>query len=346
MNFPAPSRLRLDSAALVNNWKTMARLSGSAATGAAVKANAYGLGAREVVPRLWAAGCRDFFVAHWGEAEDIADLVPTSNIAVLNGVCGDDIAKAKALGAVPVLNTPKQIALWKAHGGGRCHVMLDSGINRLGIGPEQFVQGLFAGLEIDILMSHLASADEDCDQNHLQLEQFVQLSEQITAQRRSLANSAGIGLGSDYHFELTRPGLAIYGGIARQGYSDLVQQVVFPQARVLQLRNVSPGSSVGYNATWRAERETRIATLAFGYADGYFRAFSNIGSVFANKIECPIIGRVSMDLITIDVSAAPMLEEGEWCEIGFSLSQAAQLTDMSQYELLTSLSDRAEHIWF
>lgn len=324
----------------------MARLSGSAATGAAVKANAYGLGAREVVPRLWAAGCRDFFVAHWGEAEDIADLVPTSNIAVLNGVCGDDIAKAKALGAVPVLNTPKQIALWKAHGGGRCHVMLDSGINRLGIGPEQFVQGLFAGLEIDILMSHLASADEDCDQNHLQLEQFVQLSEQITAQRRSLANSAGIGLGSDYHFELTRPGLAIYGGIARQGYSDLVQQVVFPQARVLQLRNVSPGSSVGYNATWRAERETRIATLAFGYADGYFRAFSNIGSVFANKIECPIIGRVSMDLITIDVSAAPMLEEGEWCEIGFSLSQAAQLTDMSQYELLTSLSDRAEHIWF
>lgn len=345
MSFPAPSRLRLDGAALVANWKYMAKLSGSAATGAAVKANAYGLGAREVVPRLWAAGCRDFFVAHWGEAAEIADLVPTSNIAVLNGVCEDDIAEAKTLGALPVLNTPKQIALWKAYGGGLCHVMLDSGINRLGIGPEQFTQDLFAGLEIDILMSHLASADEDIDQNNLQLQQFVQISEQVSARRRSLANSAGIGLGSDYHFELTRPGLAIYGGVARIGYSHFVRQVVFPQARVLQLRSVSSGSSVGYNATWRAEKETRIATLAFGYADGYFRAFSNRGSVFVNKIECPIIGRVSMDLITIDASAAPMLEEGEWCEIGFSLLEAAQLTDLSQYELLTSLSDRAERIW-
>lgn len=341
MNFPAPSRLRLDSAALVNNWKTMARLSGSAATGAAVKANAYGLGAREVVPRLWAAGCRDFFVAHWGEAEDIADLVPTSNIAVLNGVCGDDIAKAKALGAVPVLNTPKQIALWKAHGGGRCHVMLDSGINRLGIGPEQFGQGLFAGLEIDILMSHLASADEDCDQNRLQLKQFVQISDQVTARRRSLANSAGIGLGSDFHFELTRPGISLYGGMTNK---DL-RQVVFPEARVLQVRTLPPGSPVGYNSTFISDAQMHVATLAIGYADGYARALSNVGTVLLDGKERPIIGRVSMDLVTIEIGDASNLKEDDWVSLSFDLSCTSERSGVSPYELLTRLGNRSVRYW-
>ena len=345
MSFAAPLRLRLDSEALVANWRAVAALSGNAQTGAAVKADAYGLGAREVVPRLWNAGCRDFFVAHWGEAEALADLIPTSSIAVLNGIAEQDVDAAKALGAAPVLNTPHQIALWKAANGGRCHVMLDSGINRLGIGPEQLSPGLFDGVDIDILLTHLASADEDVPQNGRQLAMFVEMSAGISANRRSMANSAGIALGSDYHFDLTRPGLALYGGVAHSRLQKTICQVVLPQARIIQIRNVAAGEAVGYNATYTTQMESTVATLAIGYADGYFRDFSNSGSVFINGTECPVLGRVSMDLITVDISAMPAPAEGNWCDINFELSNASHSSGVSQYELLTGLSRRAQRLW-
>ncbi len=341
MNFPAPSRLRLDSAALVNNWKTMARLSGSAATGAAVKANAYGLGAREVVPRLWAAGCRDFFVAHWGEAAEIADLVPAQNIYVLNGICDEDVLQARELGAIPVLNTPAQIALWRASGGGRCHVMLDSGMNRLGIGPEQFDPLLFEEMDIDIAMSHLASADEDVPQNALQLASFIELSERTGYRRRSLANSCGILLGNEYHFDLTRPGISLYGGLALDG----LQQVAFPEARILQVRILPVGSPVGYNSTFIAKSDIRVATVAIGYADGYVRALSNVGTVLVDEMELPVIGRVSMDLVTVDISNAPHLTEGDRITFKFALDIAAELSGISPYELLTGLGARSDRCW-
>ncbi|RDV06866.1 alanine racemase [Sphingorhabdus pulchriflava] len=345
MSFAAPLRLRLDSEALIANWRAMASLSGNAQTGAAVKADAYGLGAREVVPRLWKAGCRDFFVAHWGEAEALADLIPTSSIAVLNGIAEQDVEAAIALGAAPVLNTPHQISLWKNANGRRCHVMLDSGINRLGIGPEQFSPKLFDRLDIDILLTHLASADEDVPQNAQQLTTFIAMSEGISAKRRSMANSAGIALGSDYHFDLTRPGLALYGGAAHLHLRTSIRQVVLPQARILQVRDVAAGSTVGYNATYTTQKRTTVATLAIGYADGYFRGFSNSGSICVNGTECLVLGRVSMDLITVDVSAAPEVAEGDWCDVNFDLRLASEWSGMSQYELLTALSDRADRRW-
>lgn len=323
----------------------MAALSGNAQAGAAVKADAYGLGAREVVPRLWQAGCRDFFVAHWGEAEALADLLPTSSIAVLNGITEQDVAAAMELGAAPVLNTPHQIALWKAANGGRCHVMLDSGISRLGIGPEQLSSRLIEGLDIDILLTHLASADEDVPQNAQQLARFIAMSAGISATRRSMANSAGIALGSDYHFNLTRPGLALYGGVAHSHLRSSISQVVQPQARILQIRDVAAGEGVGYNATYTAQKETTVATLAIGYADGYFRGFSNSGSVCIDGVECPVLGRVSMDLITVDISAVPSPAEGDWCGINFELGNASRSSGVSQYELLTGLSRRAERLW-
>lgn len=345
MSFAAPLRLRLDSEALIANWRAMAALSGNAQAGAAVKADAYGLGAREVVPRLWQAGCRDFFVAHWGEAEALADLLPTSSIAVLNGITEQDVAAAMELGAAPVLNTPHQIALWKAANGGRCHVMLDSGISRLGIGPEQLSSRLIEGLDIDILLTHLASADEDVPQNAQQLARFIAMSAGISATRRSMANSAGIALGSDYHFNLTRPGLALYGGVAHSHLRSSISQVVQPQARILQIRDVAAGEGVGYNATYTAQKETTVATLAIGYADGYFRGFSNSGSVCIDGVECPVLGRVSMDLITVDISAVPSPAEGDWCGINFELGNASRSSGVSQYELLTGLSRRAERLW-
>ncbi len=345
MSFAPPLRLLLDGAALVANWKWLASQSGAAECGAAVKADAYGLGAREVVPRLWQAGCRDFFVAHWGEAAAIADLLPPERIAVLNGFDADDPAEALQFGAIPVLNTPGQIARWKGAGGGKCHIMLDSGINRLGLGPEQLDAGLLASLDIDMMLSHLASADEDVPQNAAQLALFNQMASGITARRKSMANSAGIMLGQDYHLELTRAGVALYGGIARPEMADWIKPVAAVEASVLQTRTIEAGAAVGYNATYRAESSMRIATLAIGYADGYWRSFSNRGSVRFGDAAMPVIGRVSMDLLIVDATNAPNLAEGDWVQLDYDLPHAASISGMSQYELLTGLGQRANRIW-
>ena len=338
--FSAPVRLRIDYDALVSNWRAMAKASGHAKTGAAVKANAYGLGARDAVKRLSASGCQDFFVAHWQEATAISDLVQPDQISVLNGVSTEDNQAVISFGAIPVLNTPSQIQGWKLAGGGKCHIMLDTGINRLGIGPEQDISGLLDGLDIDILMSHLASADEDVVQNEQQLKLFTQLSSEITVQRRSLANSAGIMLGTEYHFDLTRPGLALYGGIARPEMADIIKQVAYPQARILQIRMLQAGDPVGYNGTFNCKQTTRVATVAIGYADGYRRAFSNVGACTFEGARLPILGRVSMDLITIDVGNALDLSEGDWVDIEYDLQNAAHTSGLSQYELLTGLGHR------
>ncbi|MBK8374469.1 alanine racemase [Sphingorhabdus sp.] len=343
--FAAPLRLRLDGEALVANWRTLSKLSGSGATGAAVKADGYGVGASEVSRRLWEAGCRDFFVAHWSEAVALSKVIPAQNIAVLNGIQLQDIPAIRALDAVPVLNTPLQIEHWKTSGGGRCHVMLDSGINRLGIGPGQISSDLFNGLDIDMLCSHLASADEDVPQNDAQLRLFTDMSTGIACRRRSFANSAGIVLGKDFHFDLTRPGLSLYGGIARAELAGNIRQVVFPSARVLQIREHEAGAPIGYNATYRTTGSKRIATLAIGYADGYFRAFSAIGYVEIGGEKHPVLGRVSMDLVTVDITHVQDVAEGDWIDIGFELHEASYATGTSQYELLTGIGSRADRVW-
>ncbi len=341
----SPIRLRLDGDALTHNWQQLAKLSGNAATGAAVKADAYGLGAREVVRRLSDIGCRDFFVAHWSEAKAIADIIPANQISVFNGVSEADLKVAQELGAVPILNNPNQIALWKQIKGGRCHVMLDSGINRLGIGPEQIDASLFDGLDIDILASHLACADEDVAQNKAQLDCFKQMATGIKAKRLSLASSAGIMLGSSYHFNLTRPGLSLYGGIARPEMDTFIKPVVHISSQIVQLRELNAGDPVGYNATYSCTKKTRVATAAIGYADGYFRGFSNKGSVCFGELSLPVIGRVSMDLITIDASQATSLQEGDWVDIAYNLPEASRASGYAQYELLTGLGRRSDRSW-
>lgn len=343
--FDPPLRLSLDGEALVSNWRALDVRSGSARAGAAVKADAYGLGAREVVARLRDAGCRDFFVAHWGEAAAIADLIPPGWISVLNGIAESDVSSARGLGAIPVLNTPKQISLWRDSGGGVCHIMFDSGINRLGIGPEQMGDVSFEGLEVDLLLSHMASADTDVAQNAEQLGLFQQLVSVHRARRLSLANSAGVMLGADYYFDLTRPGLSLYGGIARAGMEDFIRPVVRLSARLLQTRDVPAGARVGYNATHICNADTRVGTISIGYADGYLRAFSGKGSAVWAGRDLPVIGRVSMDLVTLDITGAPDLGEGDWVEIDYDLAAAAAVTGLSQYELLTNLGSRFARVW-
>ena len=345
MDFDPPLRLTLDGSALVSNWRALDQRSGAALAGAAVKADAYGLGAREVVARLRDAGCRDFFVAHWGEAEAIADLIPPEWIAVLNGISSADIRGARALGAIPVLNTVEQVALWRASGGGRCHVMCDSGINRLGLEPEQLTAALVQDVEVDLLLSHLASADADVAQNSAQLSSFQSVITTVNAKRRSLANSAGIMLGDDYQFDLTRPGLSLYGGIARPEMAVFIEPVAALSARLLQVRDVPAGTPIGYNATHICTSNTRVGTISIGYADGYLRAFSGKGAARVSGHKVPVIGRVSMDLVTLDLTATPDIGEGDWVELDYDLISTSALTGLSQYELLTNLGSRFARVW-
>lgn len=270
---PAHLRLRIDGGALAANWRTLARMSGGAACGAAVKANGYGLGAVEVLGHLKAVGCRDFFVATWGEAAEVLPHLEGVSLSVLHGVREEDLAFALASPARPVLNSPEQIARWKGAGGGPCDVMIDTGMNRLGLDASGPDMALLDGLQIETLMSHLACADEDHPLNAEQLARFRALSSGVPARRLSLANSAGIMLGTDYAFDLTRPGLALYGGIPRPEAMGHIRQVVQPRSQILQRRTLRAADSIGYGATFIAERPHEVAILNIGYADGYLRGF-------------------------------------------------------------------------
>ncbi len=343
MDWIAPNRLTLDSGALVANWRTLARLSGKAACGAAVKADGYGLGAREVVARLSAAGCRDFFVATWGEALALGDHA--GSVAVLHGVRDEDMALAALPRARPVLSTPEQVRRWRDAGRGVCDVMVDTGMNRLGVSSADIAAGLLDGLEIDVLMSHLACADEDHPMNERQRTAFAALAGRTAARRMSLANSAGIGLGDRYAFDLTRPGLALYGGVPRAELADIIRPVVGIEAQILQRRRVAAGETVGYNATWTAAVETEVAIINLGYADGYWRGFSGRGQARAYGAILWVLGRVSMDLIALDASYASEAIEGDWVALHYDLSAASVMSGMSQYELLTGLGRRFDRIW-
>ena len=337
-------RLRLDSAALVANMRWL-QGHAQAPAGAAVKADGYGLGARDVVRLLGEAGCRDFFVSTWAEAEALGPLPEGASLSVLHGVGPDDVAAALSSDARPVLNSPGQIARWKEIAPDRaCNVMVDTGMNRLGLRMDEV--HLADGLIIDTLMSHLACADEDAAMNRVQLDRFRGVCDAVPARRRSLANSAGICLGPDYGFDLVRPGLALYGGVPRAEAVGNIAQVAFPEAEVVQRRVVKAGETIGYGATWTATRDTEAAILNIGYADGYLRCFAGFGGASFGKAKLPLIGRVSMDLVAVDCSAAKDLGEGDWVTMDYALPEAAEASGLSQYELLTGLSQRLERIWF
>jgi alanine racemase len=343
MTGTAPLRLALDGAELVANWRWLAAQSGKAACGAAIKADGYGLGARPVLERLAAAGCRDFFVTTWDEVRALGALPDGVSLSVLHGVRDADMAEAQASRARPTLNTVEQVQRWRQAGGGLCDAMVDTGMNRLGLAAKDVADGLLDGLTIDTLLSHLASADEDVPQNERQRAAFAALAGRTSAKRLSLANSAGICLGPDYHFDLTRPGLALYGGIPRGEAVGHIMPVAHPQAQVIQRRRVRAGDSVGYNATFTADGDMELAILNIGYADGYLRGFSNRGSAGGGRF--PVVGRVSMDLIAISVDADPAISEGDWIALDYTLPEAAAQSGLSQYELLTTLGERFERMW-
>ncbi len=338
---PPPSLdLAIDAGALAANWRALDRLSGPARAGAAVKANCYGLGADRCVPILRDAGARDFFVAHWSEVADVVAHVPPAQVSVLHGSNrAEEAAYARATGVVPVVNSLHQAGLWAQSGGGPCDLMVDTGINRLGVPLAALSDPAIAALDVRVLLTHLSSADEDDPANASQLAAFGEARGAVPHREASIANSAGIALGGDYHADLTRPGLALYGGTPRAELSGAIRQVAYPRAAIIQTRSIERGDAVGYNREFIAAAPMRVATVSLGYADGFLRARGESDLVNAGRT-LPILGKVSMDMVVVDVTAAPNLTVGDWLEVPFDLPSVAQHSGLSQYELLTTIGRR------
>jgi alanine racemase len=338
-----PLRLRLDRAALQHNWRWLQDRAGVPA-GAAIKADGYGIGARETMRALHEAGCRTFFVSTYAEAHDLGPVRGDSSLVVLHGVGPEDVEAAMGSEARPVLNSIEQVRRWKEIAQDRpADVMIDTGMNRLGLRPEEVAA--LNGLTIDTLHSHLACADEDSRMNARQLAAFREVAAAVPAKRYAMANSAGVCLGPEYSFDLVRPGLSLYGGVPRLEAQGAIRQVARVDAQVVQRRRIRAGESCGYGATFVAPADTEAAIVNVGYADGYLRGFSSRGSAFAGEFTLPVLGRVSMDLLALGCDAMADLKEGDWVELDYDLPTASEAAGLTQYELLTTLGSRFERIW-
>lgn len=343
-DFRPPLRLRLDTAALQANWRWLAKQSGDAACGAAIKADGYGLGAQAVMDRLAEAGCRDFYVANWTEAAALLPLAEGLSLAVFHGVRDEDLVLAKNGAVRPVLNSLDQVERWLAHCPDKpCDVMFDTGMNRLGLAAEGADDEAVRRLTIDTVMSHLACADEDSAMNALQRDRFAAIAARFPGTRASLANSGGICLGGGYAFDLTRPGLALYGGIPRAEARGHIRAVATPETQIIQVRQVPAGEAVGYGATFIAPRAMTVGIVNAGYADGLYRSLGEAMRFTYQGADCPIVGRISMDMIAIELPHGGI--EGDWAELNFDLAAIAADAPVSQYELLTGLGPRWDRIW-
>jgi alanine racemase len=337
---PAPLRLKLDGAALAANFRQFETLAGVPAI-PAVKADGYGLGAPAVVARLEAAGARAFAVATWPEAQALAR--PDLPLLVLHGFTTADAPAAAALPlARPVLNTLRQAADWHTAFPGRpADLMVDTGMNRLGIAPGDLSS--LPALALDTVHSHLACADEPGHPlTPAQLARFRDVAAATPNARHALANSAGICWGQAYSFDAVRPGLGLFGGQPHPAAQT--RRVVVPEARVLQVRTVKAGDPVGYGATWIAPVDSRIAILNIGYADGIPRALGPHLHLLHGPHRLPVAGLISMDMLAVDATGTDVQEQ-DWLALDWDLAPLAAAIGASQFELLVRLSRRFERVW-
>jgi len=357
--------LIIDLDRIAANWRALAALVRPAECGAVVKADAYGLGAHRVIPALAKAGCRTFFVATLDEAKTARALAPDATVYMLDGIVHGAANAVHEAGVIPVVSTLSEIAAWSALSPSRqerqrAALHIDTGLNRLGLAASD-IQALVRDvhmldrLDVTLVMSHLACADEpEAKKNAQQRAIFEQLLPLLPRTARSLAASDGLMLGTDYHYDLVRPGYALYGGQAFGGGPTPVAPAVRLHVKILQVRDVAPGQSVGYSATWSPQRLSRIAIIAAGYADGLFRQLSRAsggdgGFVAINGQLTPIVGRVSMDLITVDVSdIVPTPQPGDLVEVigpNISIEAVGAGAGTIGYEVLTSLGRRFHRIY-
>lgn len=325
-----------------------------------VKADAYGLGAARVAPVLAAAGCTSFLVATLDEAVALRAVLPGPDILSLGGLPPRAESVFAEHRILPVLNHLGEIAAWSdfARTAGTTQpaaIHIDTGMNRLGLGPDELETlatepERLAGIEVRLWMSHLACAEADSAMNAQQLGRFRMALGRLPAAPASLSNSSGIFLGRSFHFDHVRPGLALYGANPTPGRANPMAAAVRLDARVLQVRNVDSPMTVGYGATHRVARRGRIATIAVGYADGYARSLSGRGHVYVEGVAAPVVGRVSMDLITVDVSTLPAgaVAPGSFVELigpSRTVDTVAAEAETIGYEILTALGRRYHRVY-
>jgi alanine racemase len=338
----APARLTVDLNALARNYHTLGKVSGLPVH-PVVKADGYGLGAAAVAMRLMAEGARTFFVARGTEGVALREaLGPEPILYILDGCHGDQAAVLKAADLRPVINHGQQQAAWAAAGGGACGLQIDTGMNRLGFRPEDAPEP-FEGLEL--VMTHLACADEPSEpMNRRQRDAFAAATLKYPGVTRSFANSSGCFLGVDFQFDVVRPGICLFGGGPEAKPDPRIAPVATLTAEVLQTRDVPAGESVGYSRGFIADAPVRIATCATGYADGLIRATGTSGSgmVWVNGETRRILGRVSMDVIAVDITGLDV-SVGDPVELFGAnrlVDDAAKAAGTISYEMLTSVMPR------
>lgn len=353
----AGALLTIDVDAICANWRLLRDRLGSTSCGAVVKADAYGLGAARIAPALAAAGCRHFFVAHLDEAISLRPHLPgDAALYVLHGSPLGAESECLAHDLIPVLNSLSQLDAWVALS--RCKerrlpaiLQVDTGMSRLGLSPEELASvaespSRLDAIELRFVMSHLACAEQqDHSLNGEQLARFQEARRVLPEAASSFANSSGIFLGPDYHFDVARPGAALYGVAPIAGAANPMKPVVHLQGKVIQVRTINAGSGVGYGVTWRAPSPRRIATVSVGYADGFLRSLSNRGVAWFGDTPLPLVGVVSMDTITLDVSGLPesALQPDSLVDLinaRHTVDAVAQEAGTIGYEILTSLGGR------
>jgi alanine racemase len=351
--------LDVDLAAIVANWQLLRDRHPSGAVAGVVKADAYGLGAQAVVPALQNAGCRHFFVASLDEALALRPLLPDTMLAVLNGVFPGTEPDYLAHDITPVPGSLAELDAWTALArrmDRRLPAILhiDTGMARLGLSPAELATlradpHRLDSLALRYVMSHLVSSElPDDPLNEAQRVRFHAACAGLPPARRSLANSSGVFLGSAFGSDLARPGAALYGINPTPALPNPMRLPVRLRVRILSVRDIGPGDTVGYNASWAARRPSRIATAAIGYADGWLRAQSNRGAAIFDGCPVPLVGRVSMDLTTFDVTDHPRLQPGAWLELigpARTPDDVAAAAGTNGYEILTSLGRRFHRIY-
>ncbi len=359
----AASLLHINLGAVAENYRFLKSRLGATRCGVAIKADAYGLGAAEVAPTLASEGCRTFFAATVDEGASLREVLPSSDIeiAVLGGILAGTEDSFVTHRLIPIVNDPGQIDLWRMHCrrvGRALDAMLhvDTGMNRLGLSPSDLdrvaaAPEVFDGANWRHVISHLACADEpENPANEAQLARFQTARARLPAMSASFANSGGIFLGPRFHFDLARPGVAIYGGNPLANAPNPMRPVVRLLGRILQIREVTPGMTVGYGGTHMVRSKGRIATVGAGYADGYLRSGSNQAHVYLGRNRLPVIGRVSMDAITVDVTSVPPddARPGMFVELlgnQVTADDAGAAAGTISYEVLTSLGRRYHRVY-
>ncbi|MGD9542726.1 MAG: alanine racemase [Methylocystis sp.] len=346
--------LTVDLAALADNWRMMARLAGGAECGAVVKADAYGLGLAPVMRALLSAGCRTFFVANVVEGEAARAVAPEATIYVFDGLVPGAAPRLVVADLIPALGSLEEIAEWAGTGRNpRAAIHFDTGMNRFGIPIGDAAQAAECARHITptLVMSHFVSSQmRDTPGNARQIEAFLDARARFAETPASMANSSAVFLPQRPHFDLIRPGYALYGGNPTPYAECPVRPVARLAARIVSTRDVEPGDCVGYDGLWSARGRTRVATIGVGYADGVPVGATACtgkpsGEALVGGVRCPFIGRVSMDYVVLDVSQAPReaAQRGEWVELlgeSICIEEAASRAGTIGYEILTRLGGR------